>query len=154
MRRVRRTRRARLAPPRALGNRTSWLLFRLVRRWRWRVTTRLAPLRLSLNQYAVLACLAEFGALFHAELAGRDDLDNGDLVAVLDRLQRELLITRDDDNDDRRRVELRITSSGSRLLQRAEAELAECEEVLLSAFESSERAALQAALVRFLAADC
>jgi DNA-binding MarR family transcriptional regulator len=131
-------------------DRVSWILIRLSTVWRKRMARQLATQQLSLNQFAALCCLAESGPLFHRELAERLKTHEGDLAVALDPLQERILISRDMDNRDRRRVELKITSLGLRFLASVERAL-ECEDKLLAGLFPEERATLRALLVRLLA---
>ncbi|WP_063820783.1 MarR family transcriptional regulator [Frankia sp. QA3] len=113
--------------PAALRHRTSFVLARLAALTRMHCAERLATLGLNQHQHAILCCLDEFGPAIQRDVAARLDLDSGDLVSFLDRLQDAELLRRERDPRDRRRQILTITPAGQRLLRRAEALLDEAE---------------------------
>ena len=63
----------------------------------------LAPEGITYRQCQVLAWLALDGPLSQVELAERMDIEPPTLVRVLDRMERDGLLARDDSPDDRRR---------------------------------------------------
>ena len=79
---------------------------------------------LKLSHHAVLAAVAEYGPLAQADLVRRLGFDPKDVVLLLNRLEREGLLERRPDPDDRRKNAVTATPAGLRTLQRC-AELAE-----------------------------
>lgn len=106
--------------PGPLRERPSFVLIRLANLLRQECADKLAPLGLSQHQHAILLVLAEFGPAVQKDVAARLGLDGGDLVAFLDGLQAEGLITRDRDPSDRRRQILTLTPPGRDVLREAE----------------------------------
>ncbi len=130
--------------PAALRHRTSFVLARLAALSRTHCAERLATLGLNQHQHAILCCLDEFGPAIQRDVATRLDLDSGDLVSFLDRLQAAELIRRDRDPRDRRRQILTITQVGQRLLRQAETLLDEAEPELFAGLPAAEVEQLRA----------
>lgn len=71
------------------------------------------------TQLNCLAAIADVPDSTAREVADRIHVGTSTLVGVLDRLEDKDLITRQRDSEDRRRVLLRTTAAGRKLLQRA-----------------------------------
>ena len=81
----------------------------------------LAPLGLTYPQYLVMLALWETDELSVSQLGERLWLDSGTLTPLLKRLEAGGLLQRLRDAADERRVLLRLTASGRRLREQAEA---------------------------------
>jgi len=71
------------------------------------ITEELQPQGITFRQCQVLCWLAERGAMSQIELAEEMSIEPATLVGVLDRMQRDGLIVREDDRQDRRRKIIR-----------------------------------------------
>jgi DNA-binding MarR family transcriptional regulator len=104
--------------------------------------------------FDVLAALRRAGAPYElnpTELIRATLLSSGGLTKRVDRLEKEGLVERRPDPDDRRGTLVRLTRRGKRIVDRAlEAHLAN-EERLLSALSAADRRALDALLRKLLA---
>ena len=85
------------------------------------------------------------------ELARRADLTSGTMTARLDHLEREGLVRRERDPDDRRSVLVGLTATGRRKLSQAMGVQAEKEKLLAAALTPKEMAQLNALLRRVMA---
>jgi MarR family transcriptional regulator, lower aerobic nicotinate degradation pathway regulator len=139
--------------PAALRNRTSFVLIKLAALARRHCAEQLAAVGISQHQHAILCCLDEYGRACQREVAARLGIDDGDLVAFIDGLQRAGLIARERDERDRRRQILAITTSGRRLLRRVEKLMDAAEPLALAALTEEQRELLHACATEVLAAD-
>jgi DNA-binding MarR family transcriptional regulator len=78
------------------------------------------------------------------ELAGQLGIDPGNLVGVLDELERNGLLVRAKGNEDRRQRLVSLTAAGRRLLSKALRETAAIDEQVLAALPASQRDAFYA----------
>jgi MarR family transcriptional regulator, lower aerobic nicotinate degradation pathway regulator len=113
-----------------------------------RFVAALAELGLRPRELRTLVLVDRYPGLSQRELARRLDVDPGNLVALLDRLDRDGLLTRRRDREDRRRRTLRLTAKGSRLRARADRATAAVEDAVFAALDASERAALSEMALR------
>jgi len=79
----------------------------------------LAPLGLTYPQYLVLLVLWEKGICTVKELGNALQLDSGTLSPLLKRLETMKLVTRNRSRTDEREVDIRLTTKGLALRQRA-----------------------------------
>jgi len=105
--------------PQTLRDSTSFVLVRLSAMLRQHCADQLPPIGLTQHKHAILSCLQEFGPAAQKDVAARLGLDAGDLVSLLDDLQRDGLIVRERDPRDRRRQIITITEPGLEVLERA-----------------------------------
>ncbi|WP_280354446.1 MarR family winged helix-turn-helix transcriptional regulator [Nocardia otitidiscaviarum] len=103
---------------------------------------------LSMWGYSVLLGLGEDPVYTQAALAKRINADKTRIIAVLDDLQRRGLITRTPDPADRRARLLSLTPEGRAIRDRAQREIQEREERLLSQLTPADRTAFLRALQR------
>jgi DNA-binding MarR family transcriptional regulator len=135
--------------PERLARLPSWLLTHVANRSHQLVLEAVGtPERRSF--YAVLACLAEFGALSQIELSRRTGIDTADLVGLLRRMEDEGLVGRAPDARDRRRNMVTPTGAGGAELRRLDALLERAQEQLLEPLDGERRAALLDTLRRLL----
>ena len=100
-----------------------FLVWRLSMRWRAAVDRAVAPLGLTHAQYSLLASLSgvqrEGRSPSQRELADTTGLDPIYVSKLCRALERSGLITRHDDPDDTRAVQLALTDAGRAVVQRA-----------------------------------
>jgi len=104
--------------------------------------------KLTRDQWRVIAQLAEERELKATELGTRTSLPKMQVSRALAGLERDGLITRAIDPDDRRKLVVRLTAAGRVLYRKIEPIVLEREAFLLQALSSDERAALTLALAR------
>ncbi|WP_165310874.1 MarR family winged helix-turn-helix transcriptional regulator [Microbacterium protaetiae] len=102
------------------------------------------------TDFAVLAGLAQYGAINQAALGRRLGINLGDLVAVLNRLEMQGAIVRKKDQVDRRRNTVEITPAGRVTLSALEAAATAAQDELLEPLSPSERHQLVALLQRLV----
>lgn len=107
----------------------------------------LADHDLTPRQLQVLALLQRHGATGQRELGRTLDVDPSVLVAMLNPLESDRLITRRRDPGDRRRHVVTLTAAGERRLAAAERSRIEIEDALFAPLDESARAQLQALLL-------
>ena len=127
------------AAPQALQRSMGFVLNRVALLFRQRSAAKLAELGLTMQKYAVLCCLAEFGASSQKDIAARTGIDPSDLVPMLDTLQEEIHVSRDRDDADLRCGEVRIVDAGEQLLMRAAKQLSALEDQLFAGLSAGER---------------
>ncbi len=109
---------------------------------------RAAGLGLSGRHVAALAILAEAGSMSQHELGAALEKDRTTMVAIVDELEREGLVDRRRNPEDRRAYALQVTDAGRAWLPRARAVLGAAEDRLLAALDRDEREALREMLQR------
>lgn len=128
-------------PPDRLRRLPSWLLIRL-----YGPANRLVAAAMgepgARADYAVLATLDQFGALSQAELGRRLAVDRSDMVALVNRLVDDGLVSRAPDPTDRRRNTITITEPGRRRLARLDDAAQRAQDELLAPLSEPRRAAL------------
>jgi MarR family transcriptional regulator, lower aerobic nicotinate degradation pathway regulator len=100
--------------------------------------------------YSVLVALAEDGPASQASLGRRLWIDRSDMVAVINELERDGLVTRVRDPHDRRRNLIEITAAGKRTLARLDAEVEQAQTAVLEPLSASERKDLLKLLARLV----
>ena len=113
-----------------------------------RLTDALAEHDLKPSHFAVLAAVAERGALTQQQLADGLDLDKSHLVAFIDHLEGRRLVARQRDTEDRRCQRVAATADGTRLLGELHAIDERCQDDVFGALTVSERRQLTALLER------
>jgi DNA-binding MarR family transcriptional regulator len=98
--------------------------------------------------FSVLVALAENGPASQADLGRRLWIDRSDMVAVLNDLERNGLVARVRDEQDRRRNLVRLTPAGKRALGRLEARVEEAQAAVLAPLSAAERDELLGLLTR------
>jgi DNA-binding MarR family transcriptional regulator len=126
-------------PPRRLSTLPSWLASQLAREADRVVTAELAAEGFRKQHFAVLASLAEQGAISQAALGRRLWIDRSDLHALLDELERDGLVERRRDQADRRRNLVDLSRSGAAALERMDARVQAAQRSLLSHLSAGER---------------
>jgi DNA-binding MarR family transcriptional regulator len=105
---------------------------------------------LTMWAYIVLSRLGAEPAQTQLALAKAIGYDKTRLIALLDELERDGLLTRRPDPADRRARLVQLTPSGERLLKAARADIREMEAVLLDNLAPADRATLLTVLPRLV----
>jgi DNA-binding MarR family transcriptional regulator len=103
------------------------------------------------HHFVVLASLAEQGEASQAAIGRRLSIDRSDLHAIVGELERDGLIARVRDADDRRRNVVTITAAGRVALKRLDVLVDGAQRELLAPLSASERRALVRLLDRLTA---
>jgi len=98
--------------------------------------------------FSVLVALAEDGPASQARLGRRLSIDRSDMVAVVNDLERDGLVARVRDEQDRRRNLVRLTPAGKRALDRLDARVEEAQAAVLGPLSAAERQDLLRLLTR------
>lgn len=102
----------------ALSDNTAYLLYRLGAEATRRLATELAPLGLRPRHFAAFHALSRTGGCSQRSLGIALAMDPNSVVAVVDELQRQGLVERRRDAQDRRRYALFLTDEGHGMLAR------------------------------------
>ncbi|MFI0259282.1 MarR family winged helix-turn-helix transcriptional regulator [Streptomyces sp. NPDC017056] len=126
----------------------SWLLGRAAARGHRLVAEALAEEGMRMTHHAVLSAVGELGPVSQAELGRSTGIDPKDMVAVVNDLQADGLVTRTPDPKDRRKNAVGISPAGERRLRRTEKLGDRANEELTAALTPAEREQLMALLAR------
>lgn len=74
------------------------------------------PSGVTITQFAALEALLHRGPLFQTELATKLLKSGGNLTLVVDNLERDGLVTRERDTEDRRRLRVALTTKGRKFI--------------------------------------
>jgi DNA-binding MarR family transcriptional regulator len=108
----------------------------------------MSPIGLKPRETQALLRLQGNGAMSQQALGAALDIDASNLVALLNELESDSLISRRRDAEDRRRHVVEISKRGTKLVGEVERAAAEVEDQFFAALDEDERAALQGLLVR------
>src|SRR5438445_12653130 len=112
-----------------------------------RLEAAVSPLGLSLAKLGVLHPLAEAGApLPLSDLAARQHCVRSNITQLMDRLEKDGLVRRRADPDDRRSVLAELTPAGTQAHAKGVRALADAQRAIVSALKAGEAASLQNAL--------
>lgn len=136
--------------PEALRGEFTYVLARAATFARTACSGALGTVGLLPAEHGIMACLREAGPLIQRDIADMLALDQGDLVAYLDRLETRGAIDRSPDPQDRRRRLIALTPAGTTLLQSADGVLDEASRHFTSPLTSGEVQATKTALKRLL----
>jgi DNA-binding MarR family transcriptional regulator len=125
-----------------------FLLAQLGRAVTRRYRCALSPIGLKPRETQALLRLRDHGPMSQQALGVALDIDASNLVALLNDLEAESLISRRRDPDDRRRHVVEISQRGTRLLDEVERAAAGVEDEFFVALDEDERVALQGLLAR------
>ncbi|QHC24636.1 MarR family winged helix-turn-helix transcriptional regulator [Streptomyces sp. GS7] len=128
----------------------SWLLGRAAARGHRLVAEALATEGMRMMHHAVLSAVAELGPVSQAELGRTVGIDPKDMVAIVNDLQRDGLVTRTPDPKDRRKNAVEISAEGERRLRRTQRLGDTANAELTAALSEEERAQLVALLTRIV----
>lgn len=135
-------------PPQRMRRLPSWLASQLARRGAALVGESLAQEGVGRQHFAVLSSLAEQGPASQATLGRRLWIDRSDLHALMTDLERDGLIARVRDPEDRRRNIVTLTAAGKALLQRLDKRVDAAQTALLDPLSAAERRELTRLLDR------
>jgi len=135
-------------PPARLRRLPSWLASQLARRGATLVAESLAEEGVRRPHFSVLTSLAEQGAASQATLGRRLWIDRSDLHALLAELERDGLVARVRDAEDRRRNVVTLTSAGKATLRRLDKRIEAAQAALLEPLSEAERRELVRLLER------
>jgi 3-hydroxy-9,10-secoandrosta-1,3,5(10)-triene-9,17-dione monooxygenase reductase component len=108
--------------------------------------SKLRKWRLSVPEWRVLACLMDVEGLSVGELAVMALMKQPGLTKVLDRMERDGLLTRRAMADDRRRVSIHLTAQGRARVKPVQRAAIAHEAELLKQFSDEQRATIKSAL--------
>lgn len=137
-----------VAPPDRLES-LGLLIHGLSKGWRQELDRRLKPLGLTRVQWQALLWLARAGgALMQRELSGHLEIGAPATVALVDRMERDGLVTRSAVPGDRRRNSVTLTAEARRLLKTIQATAGELRRDVLSGLTQKEIRTLCALLAK------
>ncbi|MCI5074370.1 MarR family transcriptional regulator [Oricola sp.] len=113
---------------------------------------RIRPLGLAPAQFMTLLELWNEDGLTQKDLVQRIDVEQATMANTLKRMERDGLVTRHENPDDRRAQLVRLTDKGKGLKDDATAAAAAVNEEALSGFSEEERRAFLAMMTRVIAA--
>jgi DNA-binding MarR family transcriptional regulator len=140
-------------PPRRLQQLPSWLSAQVARKAERLVNAALAHEGVRRQHFTVLTSLAEQGPASQATLGRRLWIDRSDLHAILNELERDGLITRAPDEDDRRRNVVGLTRSGAAALKRLDKQVDAAQRALLSPLSAADGRELRRLLAQLVDRD-
>jgi MarR family transcriptional regulator, lower aerobic nicotinate degradation pathway regulator len=108
----------------------------------------LSPIGLKPRETHALLRLRDDGAMTQQALGAALDIDASNLVALLNDLEADSLISRRRDPEDRRRHVVEVSKRGAKLVDEVERAAAEVEDQFFAALDEDERVALQGLLAR------
>jgi DNA-binding MarR family transcriptional regulator len=108
----------------------------------------LSPIGLKPRETQALLRLRDNGSMSQQALGTALDVDASNLVALLNDLEAESLISRRRDPEDRRRHVVEVSTRGIRLLDEVERAAAGVEDQFFASLDEDERVALQGLLAR------
>jgi DNA-binding MarR family transcriptional regulator len=136
--------------PRRLTALPSWLVSQLGLHAHRLVSEALAEAGVRKHHFTVLVALDEQGATSQAALGRRLWIDRSDLHAVLNDLERDGLVARVRDEQDRRRNLVGLTPAGADALKRLDARVEAAQDALLEPLSAEERRELRRVLTRLV----
>ena len=128
----------------------SWLVGQAAQRSQALVAEALADEGMRRQHFTVLTSLAEQGEASQATLGRRLWIDPSDLHAIVGELERDGLLARVRDPEDRRRNVVRLTTAGRAALKRLDALIDQAQRDFLSPLSASDRRHLVRLLERLL----
>jgi DNA-binding MarR family transcriptional regulator len=126
-------------PPERMRRLPSWLASQLARRGAALVGESLAQEGVGRQHFAILTSLAEQGPASQATLGRRLWIDRSDLHALITELERDGLIARVRDPEDRRRNIVTLTAAGKSRLRRLDKRVDAAQTALLEPLSAAER---------------
>jgi MarR family transcriptional regulator, lower aerobic nicotinate degradation pathway regulator len=136
--------------PRRLSELPSWLLNQSALHANRLVGEGLATAGVRRYHFTVLVALDDQGPASQAALGRRLSIDRSDMVAVVNDLERDGLVSRTRDERDRRRNLIRLTPAGAKALKRLDAGVQDAQDSLLQPLSAGERRQLGRLLARLV----
>jgi DNA-binding MarR family transcriptional regulator len=130
------------------GPEMSYLVGRLNRALRRRLTEALRPHELSLAQYTTMSVLSTRGQLSNSQLASRAFISPQAMNEVVQGLETRKLIMRQPSASHGRIVEFLLTEQGIEAKKSCDARVAKLEKSMLAQLTGAEAASLKAALIK------
>jgi DNA-binding MarR family transcriptional regulator len=137
-------------PPDRIRRLPSWLTGRVAETAGGLVAGALAAEGLRRQHFVVLSALAERGAASQAALGRRLLIDRSDMHGLLSELERDGLVARVRDPDDRRRMLVELTPAGARKLKRLDTRIDASQEALVAPLSSADRRQLERLLTQLV----
>jgi|SRR4051794_27797610 len=134
--------------PARLKTKPSWLLSQAALAGDRLVSDALAAEGVRKYHFRVLVALADDGPLSQAELGRRLGIDRSDMAAVANELEARGYLTRERDEQDRRRNVVSLTANGRTALERMDAAVDAAQTQLLAPLSAAERDELARLLAR------
>jgi DNA-binding MarR family transcriptional regulator len=126
--------------------RLTYLVGRLDRALRKRLSEALRPFDLSIAQYTMLSVLKTRAGLSNAQLASRAFISAQAANEVMQTLEARKLVTRRPDSSHGRIVQLLLTAQGTQLAKQCDGQIERLEETMLAGLTESERVSLRTAI--------
>lgn len=139
--------------PAALLGSSAYLIVRIRRHLYRRLSEQQSRLGLRIGHGAILTCLDEAGPMNQREIGAMLGTDASEVVRCIDWLERESLITRHSDEDDRRRNLLNITDAGREMAAHFQETMQAVEREVFGFLSNDENTQLQALLEKVAMAD-
>jgi DNA-binding MarR family transcriptional regulator len=127
--------------------RVAYLVGRLERALRKRISETLLPFKLSVAQYTTLSVIRTHGETSNADLATRAFISPQAMNEVVQTLEQRKLVTRRPDPSHGRIVRLLLTTRGRDTLNECDAAVRRLEQVMLAGLSVAEREALRTTLL-------
>ncbi len=137
-------------PPERLRQLPTWLTAEAARKGRRLVDTSLAQDGARRQHFTVLTSLSEQGPTSQAELGRRLSIDRSDLHTLLGELERDGIVTRVRDEQDRRRNVVMLTRAGRSVLAQLDMRIDAAQDALLEPLSAGERRELSRLLQKLL----
>ena len=137
-------------PPDRIRRLPSWLSGRVAETAAGLVADALTAEGLRRQHFVVLSALAERGAASQAALGRRLLIDRSDMHALLSELERDGLVARVRDPNDRRRMLVELTPAGARTLKRLDGRIEAAQEALLAPLSTADRRELVRLLIKLV----
>jgi DNA-binding MarR family transcriptional regulator len=133
--------------PDAAEPRVAYLVGRLERVLRKRISETLLPFKLSVAQYTALSVIRRHGEASNADLATRAFITPQAMNEVVQVLEQRKLVTRRPDPSHGRIVKLLLTKRGLEVLAECDAAVRRLEQTMLTGLNASQREALRDTLL-------
>jgi DNA-binding MarR family transcriptional regulator len=137
-------------PPDRIRRLPSWLTGQLAGTGTSLVAAAVAAEGLRRQHFTVLSALAERGASSQAALGRRLLIDRSDMHALLSELERDGLVARVRDPNDRRRMLVELAPAGARVLKRLDRRVDAAQDALLAPLGAADRRELQRLLTQLV----
>ncbi|HEU4624697.1 MAG TPA: MarR family transcriptional regulator [Steroidobacteraceae bacterium] len=137
----------RTAPQTDAEPRVAYLIGRLERAVRRRISETLLPFKLSVAQYTALSVIRRHGESSNADLATRAFITPQAMNEVVKVLEQRKLVTRRPDPSHGRIVKLLLTKRGKEVLGACDAAVLRLEQRMLAGFTAAQREAFREALL-------